>query len=58
MDAYFADVIYYQKTEPQEIARDTLGKNNDSNTKPLKLKVWNGIKATKDKPTLLLDSVA
>lgn len=57
-DAYFIDARYYQKTDPQEVVRDTSGKDNDSNIKPQKLKVQHGIKVTIDKPTLLPDSIA
>lgn len=55
-DDYFADSIYYQKTDSYEIIQDTLGKNNGSSFKPQKLKVRHGVKDAKDKPTLLPDS--
>lgn len=57
VDAYFTNATYYQKTDSQEITRDTSGKDKDSNIKLRKLKVRHGIKATKDKPTLLLNSI-
>lgn len=54
VDADFADATYYPKTDPQEIS----ARNNESRFKPRKIKVKHDIQTIKDKPMMLLNSIA